>query len=320
MDKLRSMEIFVAVVDSGSFTAASEAFNISPVMVGKHVRELEERLGTRLLTRTTRRQNLTEIGRQYVERCRQILADIAAAESGAEAMRASPRGLLTISAPVSFGSQLMAPAIADYLSLYPEVSLDLNLNDRVVDLVEDGIDVAVRIGKLDDSALVARPLQPYRMLICASPDYLARAGTPLRPEDLAHHQCLDFMHWSKEVRWKLAATGGRQADVPASRFRSNNGQALRMAALRGYGIVMQAEILLGDDVRAGRLVSLLDAYAPSPRPTHLVYLRDRQPTPKLATFIDFMLERFGAKHGVKSQEKSTTKVETKNEAKKKPAG
>ncbi|RJF97349.1 LysR family transcriptional regulator [Noviherbaspirillum saxi] len=293
MDKLRSMEIFVAVVDSGSFTAASEAFNISPVMVGKHVRDLEERLGARLLTRTTRRQSLTEIGRQYVERCRQILADIAVAESGAEAMRVSPRGLLSISAPVSFGSQLMAPAIADYLARYPEVSVDLNLNDRVVDVVDEGIDIAVRIGILNDSTLVARPLKSYRMLICASSDYLARAGTPRTPEDLARHQCLDFMHWNKQVRWKLAGTGGH-ADVPASRFRSNNGQALRMAALRGYGIVMQAEILLGEDVRAGRLIPLLEEFVPEPRPMHLVYPRDRQPTRKLSTFIDFMLERFGS--------------------------
>jgi DNA-binding transcriptional LysR family regulator len=295
MDKLRNMEVFVAVVDVGSFTAAAEAFNISPVMVGKHIHALEQRLGARLLTRTTRRQSLTEIGRQYAERCRQILADIAAAESGAEAMRATPRGTLKINAPVSFGTQRLAPAMADYLALHPEVSLDLALNDRVVDLVDDGYDAAIRIGELNDSGLVARPLQPYRMLICASPDYLARAGVPQTPSDLMRHQCLDFMHWNKRVRWKLDDTV--QAEIPSSRFRSNNGQALRMAALRGYGIVMQAEILLGEDVAAGRLVPLLQDYLPSPRPMHLVYPRDRQPTPKLTTFIDFMLERFGATDG-----------------------
>ena len=288
------MEVFVAVVESGNFTAAAEAFNISPVMVGKHVRQLEERLGTRLLTRTTRRQSLTEIGRGYYERCRLILADIRAAESGAEAMRAAPRGTLKVSAPVSFGTQLLAPAMADYLALHPEVSLDLNLNDRVIDLVEEGYDAAIRIGTLHDSGLIARPLKPYRMLICASPDYLARAGTPATPRDLAKHQCLDFMHWNKQTRWRLATAQDNPSQLPASRFRSNNGQALRMAALRGYGIVMQAEILLGEDVAAGRLVSLLEAYAPHPRPMHLVYPRDRQPTPKLTTFIDFMLEHFGA--------------------------
>ncbi|GAB3541813.1 LysR family transcriptional regulator [Noviherbaspirillum agri] len=293
MDRLRSMEVFVAVVEAGNFTAASEAFNISPVMVGKHIRELEERLGARLLARTTRRQSLTEIGRDYYERCRQILADIRAAESGAEAMRAVPRGTLKVSAPVTFGTQRLAPAMADYLALHPEVSLDLNLNDRVIDLVEEGYDAAIRLGALDDSGLVARPLSSYRMLICASPEYLARAGVPATPRDLAKHQCLDFMHWNKRVRWKLDASHGEAAELPASRFRSNNGQALRMAALRGYGIVMQAELLLAEDVAAGRLVPVLQDYVPQPRPMHLVYPRDRQPTPKLTTFIDFMLERFG---------------------------
>lgn len=298
------MEIFVEVIDSGSFTAAAERFDLSPVMVGKHIRQLEERLGARLLTRTTRRQSLTEIGRQYGERCRQILADIAAAETGAEAMRAAPRGLLKVSAPVTFGSQLLAPAVADYLGQHAEVSVELVLNDRVVDMVEEGIDAAVRIGDLDDSSLVARPLMPYRMQICASPDYLARAGVPQTPADLVRHQCLDYLHWSRHLRWKLGRSNGGgedaadQADVPASRFRSNNGQALRMAALRGYGIVMQAEMLLDQDIAAGRLQPVLQDYLPQPRAMHLLYPRDRRPTPKLTSFVEFMLARFGARPAV----------------------
>ncbi|MES2073629.1 MAG: LysR family transcriptional regulator [Pseudomonadota bacterium] len=294
MDKLLSMEIFVNVVDAGSFTAASETFDISPVMVGKHIRYLEQKLGARLLTRTTRRQSLTEIGQQYCERCRLILAEIKAAETGAEAMQATPRGNLKVNAPVSFGTQWLAPAMTDYLERYPEVSLDLNLNDRVVDLVDEGYDAAIRIGVLEDSGLVARPLFPYKMLICASPEYLARAGTPQTAEDLAQHQCLDFMHWNKHVRWKLSKVADKESPIPLSRFRSNNGQALRMAALRGYGIVLQSEVLLAEDVATGRLVSILQDYAPAPRPVQLVYPRDRQATPKLTTFIDFMLERFGA--------------------------
>lgn len=295
MDKLRCMQIFVAAVDAGSFTAAADAFHISPVMVGKHIRYLEEQLGTRLLTRTTRRQSLTEIGRQYCERCRQILTDIDNAESGVEAMRATPRGTLKISAPVSFGTQRLAPAITDYLAIYPDVSIDLNLNDRLVDLIEDGYDAALRIGVLEDSSLIARPLQPYRMLICASPDYLTRAGVPRTPRDLAQHQCLGLVHWNQKVRWKLQTAEDDATELPISRFRSNNGQALRMAALRGYGIVMQAEVLLGEDVAAGRLQPVLEQYAPTPRPMQIVYPRDRQPTPKLTTFVDFLLERFGEK-------------------------
>ena len=291
MDRLRSMEVFVAVVDAGSFTAAADAFGLSPVMVGKHIRQLEERLGARLLTRTTRRQSLTEIGRQYAERCRAILADIAAAESGAEAMRSTPRGTLRISAPLSFGSLRLAPAMTDYLERYPDVSLDLSLSDRVVDLVEDGFDAAIRIADDIDPGLVARPLQPYRMMLCASPAYLARAGTPRTPADLMRHECLDFTPLNRRVRWNLE--GYADSAFPASRFRANNGVALRMAALRGLGIVLQSEALLEEDVAAGRLVPVLAQYLPAPRAMALVYSRDRTPTPKMTTFVQFIVERFG---------------------------
>ena len=229
-----------------------------------------------------------------MEQCRQILAQIAAAETGAEAMQATPRGKLKITAPVSFGSERMAPLLAEYLTAYPDVSLELNLNDRMVDLVEEGFDAAIRIGALDDSGMVARPLRPYAMVICASPDYLARHGTPRTPEDLARHECVDFMQWSRHMRWRLSGKEARHDGAAAeSRFRSNNGQALRMAALHGFGIVMQAEILLADDIAAGRLVPLLQDYVPAPRLMHVLYPRDRQPTPKLTTFIDFLLERYG---------------------------
>jgi DNA-binding transcriptional LysR family regulator len=292
MDKLRSMAIFVAVVDAGSFTAVAANFRLSPVMVGKHIAQLEQTLGARLLTRTTRRQSLTEIGRQYVEQCRAILAQIEAAETGAAAMRAGARGRLKITAPVSFGAEWLSPAVTDYLARHPEVSVDLSLNDRTVDLVEEGYDLAVRIGKLEDSTMVARALFPYAMVICASPEYLARRGTPRTPDELAQHECLDFMHWTHAIRWRLRGGQGASS-VPPSRFRANNGQALRMAALHGFGIVMQAEVLLAQDLAAGRLVTILDDYVPQARPMHLVYPRDRQPTPKLTTFVDFMLERFG---------------------------
>src|SRR5471032_127061 len=295
MDKLRSMEIFVAVVDAGNFTAAASAFQLSPVMVGKHIAHLEATLGARLLTRTTRRQSLTEIGTQYVEQCRAILAQIAAAESGAEAMRSVPRGRLRITAPVSFGSEWLAPAISDYLRLHPEVGVDLNLNDRMVDMVEEGYDAAVRIGPLDDSGMIARPLFNYAMAICASPAYLKKRGTPLTPDDLARHECLDFMVGAVGVRWRLQSVHDVRGkrELPASRFRTNSGQALRMAALKDFGIVMQAEVLLAQDIAAGRLVPVLCDYLPPARPMHLVYQRDRRATPKLTTFIDFIVERFG---------------------------
>ncbi|MBC3863478.1 LysR family transcriptional regulator [Undibacterium jejuense] len=292
MDKLRSMEIFVAVVDAGSFSAAAKAFEISPVMVGKHINQLEELLGARLLTRTTRRQSLTEIGAQYAEQCRAILTQIQTAERGAEAMRTSPRGRLKITAPVSFGSEWLGPAMTDYLSQYQEVSLDLSLNDRLVDIVEEGYDAAIRIGKLEDSGLVARDLFPYAMVICASPAYLKRFGKPRTPDELVDHECLEFMDWPHNVRWRLKGRTDAHL-VPPARFRSNNGQALRMAALHGFGIVMQAEVLLAQDIAAKRLVPILKDYVPAARPMHLVYPRDRQATPKMTSFIDFILERFG---------------------------
>jgi DNA-binding transcriptional LysR family regulator len=293
MDKLRSMEVFVAAVDAGSFAGAAERCGMSAVMVGKHIRQLETLLGASLLTRTTRRHALTEIGRQYAAQCRQILAQIDAAESVAERMRAAPRGLLRVTAPVSFGSQWLSPAVTDYLERWPDVTVELNLNDRMVDLVEESFDVAVRIGALPDSSLVARPLGPYRMTICAAPAYLERHGTPRTPADLARHECLEFTGWDHQTRWQLKGEKDGRA-VPPSRFRANSTQALRTAALAGFGIVMQAEMILRPDIDAGRLIPLLEDYLPAPRPMHVLYPRDRQATPKLTTFISFLLERFGA--------------------------
>jgi DNA-binding transcriptional LysR family regulator len=263
-------------------------------MVGRHVRELETQLGVRLMSRTTRRHSLTEIGRQYFERCKFILGEIKAAEAGTEVMRATPRGKLRINAPVSFGSMRLAPALADYLASYPEVEVELTLNDRVVDLVEEGYDAAVRIGDLADSSLVARPLAPYRMMICAAPAYLERSGTPASPADLTHHQCLGFSHWNKRNGWRLQRTEPGESAPPQGRFQSNNGQALRTLALAGFGIVMQPEVLLAEDVTAGRLVGILQDFCPPPLPMHLVYPRDRQAVPKLTTYIEFMLTRFRA--------------------------
>lgn len=304
MDKFVSMEVFVAVVEAGSLTAAAERYEISSAMVGKHIRSLETLLATRLLTRTTRRQSLTEIGRQYYEQCRRILADVKAAESLAEAMAAAPRGVLKVTAPLTYGVEVLAPAMTDYLSAWPELTLELDLSNRVIDLVEEGFDASVRIGHFPDSSFVARPLKPYRMRACASPDYLARMGTPLTLADLAQHECLGFLHWGREGVWRLGGnpanaaaahdTGTADGPLRAGRFRANNGQALKVAALRGFGLVLQPEALLAREIASGELVSVLEAYLPPGSPVHLVYPRDRHATPKLTSFIDFVMERFGA--------------------------
>jgi len=294
VDKFVSMEIFVAVVEAGSLTAAAERFEISSAMVGKHIRSLESRLGTRLLTRTTRRQSLTEIGRQYYEQCRRILADVKDAESLAEAMAAAPRGVLKVTVPLTYGVEVFSPAMIDYLSAWPEVTLELDLSNRITDLVEEGFDAAVRIGHLADSSFVARPLKPYRMRACASPAYLARAGIPRTPADLVHHECLGFLPWGREGTWRLGGEGAAQSPLRAGRFRANNGQALKVAALRGFGLVLQPEALLAREIESGELVPVLEDHLPQGAPVHLVYPRDRRATPKLTSFIDFVMERFGA--------------------------
>ena len=293
MDKFVSMEIFVAVVEAGSLTAAAERFDISSAMVGKHIRSLETRLATRLLTRTTRRQSLTEIGRQYYEQCRRILADVKAAESLAEAMAAAPRGVLKVTVPLTYGVEVFSSAMTDYLSAWPDVTLELDLSNRMRDLVEEGFDAAVRIGHLPDSSFVARPLKPYRMRACASPAYLARAGIPRTPADLAHHECLGFLHWGREGTWRLGGESATENPLRAGRFRANNGQALKVAALRGFGLVLQPEALLAREIESGELVSVLEEHLPQGAPVHLVYPRDRRATPKLTSFIDFVIERFG---------------------------
>ncbi|SFU73405.1 LysR family transcriptional regulator [Pseudoduganella namucuonensis] len=293
MDKMRSMEVFVRVVDAGNFTAAARALNLSTVMVSKHIAALEKLVGARLLHRTTRSQSLTEIGAQYCEECRHILALVEAAERGAQSMRAAPRGTLKVSAPVAFGGQCLAGALADYLERHPEVNVELELSNRLADVVEEGLDAAIRVGHLKDTSMVARALRPIHMAICAAPAYLARHGTPQKPADLARHHCLDFSHWPRHVRWRLDEAEPA-FNMRASRLRSNNGHALKQAALAGAGIVMQPEMMLADEIARGLLVPVLGGYLPPPRPLHLIYPRDRQSTPKLASFVEFIVERFGA--------------------------
>ncbi len=294
MDRLTSMAVFVRTVERGGFAAAAEELGLSPTMAGLHVKALEDRLGARLLNRTTRRHSLTEVGRQYYERCKQILADVESADAGAAQLRSAPRGRLRVTAPTSFGNHALMPAILDYLALYPEVEIDLSLNDRVVDLVDEGFEVAVRVGALEDSSLVARPLARYRLLLCASPDYLGRHGTPRQVEDLADHNCLSFVYARAGRGWRFTGSEGVSEVAIRGRLQTNNGDALRLAALRGFGIILQPVAVVADDIASGVLVPLLTDYAAPSFPMHLVYLPDRQPTPKIRTFVDFVAGRFAA--------------------------
>ena len=290
MDKLRGMETFVAVVECGSFTGAAARLEMSAVMVGKYIALIEGQLGTRLLERNTRRQSLTDAGRVYFDEARRVLEQVAIAERSVERLRQSPAGTLRVSAPVSFGASIIAPLTASFLQAWPEVRVELDLTNRMVDLVDEGIDLAIRIGDIQRTDLVAKYLAPYRMAICAAPDYLARHGTPQSPADLAGHQCLSHTVWTARNEWRLP---GADEEVRWKRdavLRCNDGYALRMAAVAGAGLLLQPEVLLAEDFASGRLVRILQHYTPQPRPIHLLWRQDLRPLPKLTRFVEHLLK------------------------------
>jgi DNA-binding transcriptional LysR family regulator len=293
MDTLRCMQAFVAVVEHGSFNAAAEQLAVSSVMVGKYIQQLEAHLGVRLLQRNTRRQSLTDAGRNYLAGCRTVLEQVQQAEASVEGLQAQPQGVLRISAPVTWGSCVLAPLVARYLAAYPQVTVELDLNNRRVDMIEEQFDAVVRMGQLGSAEWVARPLPPYAMQICAAPSYLARKGIPQHPGDLRDHDCLTHLAWRGGHGWRLR--GHPEQDWSEhSRLLCNDGDGLRRAALAGAGLILQPAVLLAGDVAAGRLQPVLAAYLPEPRPLHLVYLPDRRPRPKLSSFVTFLLDSVGS--------------------------
>ena len=290
-DKLRSMEVFAAAAAAGSFAGAAQALGMSAVMVGKHVQTLEQQLGARLIERSTRRQTLTEIGTAYLERCRDVLASVAAADQVAENLRAEPQGSLRISAPATYGEHRLTPIIAEYAARYPRVRIDLVLSNRVVDIAEESIDVAIRSGPLTDPELIARPLRPGRMLVAANPAYLARHGTPRHPQDLAEHNCLVFAGGRPSWRFQR---GDEQIDMPVrGALVGNTGASLVVAAVAGMGIAMQADLLMEPALESGKLVRLLSDWELPTRPMHILRRPEARPSAKVRSFVDFALERLG---------------------------
>ena len=293
MDKLRNMEVMVAVVEAGSFAAAARQLQISAVMVGKHIQQLEAHLGARLFQRSTRRSSLTEVGAAFYDDSKRVLEQVRWAESAVERSRAVPQGLLRVSAPFTLGNHVIAPLVADFLQRHEQVRVDLQLTDSVVDLAGEGFDLAVRIGQVVNEGLVARPLRPYRMVIAAASAYLQRHGTPRRAADLARHQCLSHSVWQRRVEWTLR-DGKEEFFWPENaRFVCNQGDGLRQAALRGLGLIMQPEVLLADDLASGALVPVMQHCLPVPRPVQLVYAPDRRQLPKLARFVEFVVGALG---------------------------
>src|SRR5882672_12254952 len=293
MDRITGLSVFAKVVEGSSFAAAARHFGLSPAMVSKHILALEERLGARLLNRTTRRVSPTEIGRVFYERATRILAEIDDAEQEAGALQATPRGLLRVSGPLSFGVRHLAPAVADYLGACPAVEIDVTLSDRVADLVEEGFDLAVRIGRLADSSLIARRIAPCLIVACASPSYLAKRGAPKKPADLAKHNCLGYSYAALRNEWRFSGPDGVQSVRVTGRLNANNGDILRLAALRGEGIVLQPSFLVGDDLAAGLLVPILPGYTPDELVIQAVYPHSRHLSVKVRSFVDFLVARFG---------------------------
>lgn len=298
MNQMKCMEVFVKVVQSGSFAAVADSFGMSGPMIGRHVRTLEDTLGVQLLNRTTRRHSLTEAGQIYYQSSLSILADIDAANASVAQLRSAPRGVLRVGSPVAFGSSCLAPALPEYLAANPEVRVDMTLNNRVLDVMEEGYDVVIRMGNLPDSGLIARALSPYRLVACASKAYLAKHGTPKHPRDLASHACLGFRPGETNDSWTFV-NPHRKADVisvsVSGPLSINDGQALREAALRDVGIILQSEALLKEDLEANRLVRVLKEYTPQALPTHVLYTPTRTITPKLRSFLDFLTSRFGTR-------------------------
>lgn len=297
MDRLRAFEMFVAVVGKGGFAKAAEALNTSPANVTRYVAELETYLGTRLLNRTSRRLSLTETGRALFDRGRAILDEVAELEALAGAATVNPRGRLRINAPVSFGIRHLAPLWPKFMAQHPDVMLDVSLIDRVVDIVEEGYDMAIRISRAGAQSHVARRLAVSRNIVCAAPSYLARHGHPESPADLAaNHRCILYTHALTPDEWPLTGPDGREQVVRVSEaMLTNNGDTARLAALDGMGIIRQPTFLIGEDLRAGRLVPLLPGYRLPDIDVLAVYPSRRHLSAKVRVMVDFLAQAF---HGV----------------------
>ncbi|QVW24334.1 LysR family transcriptional regulator [Pseudomonas hormoni] len=299
MDLFQAMTVYVRVVESGSMTAAAFQCEMSTTMVGNHLRALEQRLGVRLLNRTTRRQRLTEFGTAYYQRCLEVLGLVADSERLAEQALDEPSGTLRLTAPLTFGTEKLAPALSEFALLCPRVKLDVVLTNRRPDLLENGFDVAFRLGNMEQTNLIARPLEDYTLTMCASPSYLTRRGNPEKPDDLRHHDCLSFAYpagddWhSVEKEWRLTGAEGEVTVAVSGPMLINSSAGLHQAARTGMGIVLLPDALVEQDLKDGKLVAVMPDYLPPNRPMSLMYAQDRYRLPKLRSFVDFAMRMWG---------------------------
>jgi len=291
MDKLTSMAVFAHVVEANSFTSAATQLGMSRSAVSKAVAGLESRLGARLLNRTTRRLALTEVGQAFYERCARIVAEAEDAELAVSHLQATPRGTLRVNAPVSFGSLHLAPLLPDFLIRHPEVRVDIALVDRMVDLIEEGYDLAVRVGTLQDSSLIARRLADTHLVVCAAPAYWDRRGRPHEPQALSQHSCLTYAYQHNPNEWPFMGPKGRFSVRVSGPLLANNGDLTIAAARAGLGVAVLPSFLCGADLAAGRLEAVLSEWMLPPGGIHAVYPHARHLSAKVRAFIDFLVER-----------------------------
>jgi DNA-binding transcriptional LysR family regulator len=290
MMQLDDMRIFVATVDAHNFTAAAHRLSLSKQFVSRRVMALEEALGVQLLIRNTRKLAVTDLGQEFYERARRILGEVEEAEQAMSLRRAGPRGLLRVSAPMSFGMMHLSPLVAMFLRENPDVRFDMELSDRTVDVVGEGFDMAIRIGTLPDSTLVAQKLVDVRMMACCSPGYLRRRGTPAVPADLERHSCLLYGHGGA-ISWDFVVDGTTKGVEVHGPLRANNGDLIRDAAVAGLGIVRLPDFIVADALKRGQLVPVLEAFLPGATSVYAVYPQHRQSSVTIRAFVEFLRTR-----------------------------
>lgn len=292
MDKLASLRAFVKVVELGSFSEAGRQLRLSRSAVSKYVGDLEQGLGVQLLNRTTRHASPNENGQTYFERALGILSDIDAADQAVAQLQSTPRGLLRVNAPMSFGTLQLGSAVADFMERYPELQLQLVLSDDLVDPVQDGFDVTLRIAELESSSLIARKIVPIDRVVCASPAYLDRHGVPAHPRELRNHVSLTYGFLLTGNQWKLTGEDGDHWIQPSWSLCVNNAEVLRDAAIKGRGVALLPTFIAGDALHDGRLVSVLSAWKAPPLTLYAIYPPTRHLSVKVRLLIDFLVERF----------------------------
>ena len=282
----------MAVVDAGSFVGAADVLEMSKPAVSRYVNDLEVRLNVRLLHRTTRKLSLTEEGEIFYHRCQELLAGVDAAEAEISSRSGEASGVIKINAPMSFGIKHLAPLWGEFQSAHPKVVLDVTLADRQVDLVEEGYDMAIRIARLPSSSLISRKLSSTRVLLCASPEYLQKAGTPTHPADLVKHRLLSYTLWVEGDEWAFNGPDGRVSVKVNPSIRTNNGDTCRIAALNHQGIILQPTFLVGDDLRSGALVEILPEFRSIDFSIYVIYPSRKHLSPKVRLMVDFLMEAF----------------------------